>query len=291
MYDTILVPTDGSPGAEAAAGHALNLARVFGSRIHVLSVVDERTSEGIRRSSWNRDWDPAEPLEGQAREAVAALEDLVADRDVECRTAVRRGVPHETILEYAGNHGVDVVSMGTHGRTGLSRLLLGSVTERIVRSSDVPVLSSRNPPDGETYDRILVPTDGSDTAAAAVDHALGLAARFGATVHAVSVIDTSALAGAFDTGPVVDDVVAGVTEGCERAVAAVADHCGERGVPAVTAVEQGTPYRVLTDYVAAEGIDLVAMGTHGRRGVGRYLLGSVTERVVRTSDVPVLSVP
>jgi nucleotide-binding universal stress UspA family protein len=291
MYDTILVPTDGSGGAEAAAGHALNLAAAFGSRIHVLSVVDERTGEGVPRTDWKRNRDRDGPLEEHARDAVGALEETVVGAGVECRTAVQHGSPHEEILAYAGDHGVDVVAMGTHGRTGLSRLLLGSVTERIVRTSDVPVLSSRRQPDGDTYDRILVPTDGSDTASAAVDHALGLAEQFGATVHAVAVIDTSALAGAFDGGPVVDDVVADVTEGCERAVAGVADRCADRGVAAVTAVEQGTPYRVLADYVDEAGIDIVAMGTHGRRGVGRYLLGSVTERVVRTSDVPVLSVP
>jgi nucleotide-binding universal stress UspA family protein len=287
MYDTILVPTDGSTGAEAAAEHGLNLAAAFGSQIHFLSVVDARTYGGADGDSEARARES--PLYQQASEAVATLEDLATGTGITCHTAVQEGVPHEAILDYAGDHGVDLVSMGTHGRTGLSRLLLGSVAERVVRTSDWPVLSSRHPPEDDGYDRVLVPTDGSETATAAVDHALAIAAQYDAAVHAVSVIDTSALAGAFDAGPVLPEVIDSLTEGCEDAVAAVADRCADCDVDVVTAVKQGTPYRVISNYVEEADIDMVAMGTHGRQGVGRYIMGSVTERVVRTSDVPVLT--
>jgi len=181
--------------------------------------------------------------------------------------------------------------MGTHGRTGLDRLLLGSITERVVRTSDVPVLTARREPgDRSSYDRILIPTDGSESATAAIDHGIAIAERFDTTVHALSVVNVNAVAGAYDAGPAIPDLLESLEEGCEQAVETVEDECENRDVDIVTDVVQGTPYRAIRQYVDDEGIDLITMGTHGRTGLERYLIGSVTERTVRTSDVPVLSV-
>ena len=291
MYDTILVPTDGSEGAEAAARHGLNLATAFDSQIHLLSVVDERSY-----SSALADLDPTigeqrEVFEQQATEAVDRLEELVSGPSVTCHTAVEHGIPHEGIQSYVAEHDIDLVSMGTHGRTGLDRLLLGSVTERVVRTSDVPVLTTRHEPDDRSsYDRILIPTDGSESATAAIDHGIAIADRFDATVHALSVVDVNAVAGAYDAGPGIPHLLDSLEEGCEQAVAAVEDECENRDVDIVTDVVQGTPYRAIREYVDDEGIDLITMGTHGRTGLERYLIGSVTKRTVRTSDVPVLTV-
>jgi nucleotide-binding universal stress UspA family protein len=291
MYDTILVPTDGSEGAEAAARHGLNLATAFDSQIHLLSVVDERSY-----SSALADLDPTigeqrEVFEQQATEAVDHLEELVSESSVTCHTEVEDGIPHEAIQSYLAEHDIDLVSMGTHGRTGLDRLLLGSVTERVVRTSDVPVLTTRHEPDDRSsYDRILIPTDGSESATAALDHGIAIAHRFDATVHALSVVDINAVAGAYDAGPGIPHLLESLEEGCEQAVAAVEDECENRDVDIVTDVVQGTPYRAIREYADDEGIDLITMGTHGRTGLERYLIGSVTERTVRTSDVPVLTV-
>jgi nucleotide-binding universal stress UspA family protein len=179
--------------------------------------------------------------------------------------------------------------MGTHGRTGLDRFLVGSVTERVVRTSDVPVLTSRLKPDDRAgYDRILIPTDGSEAATTAIDHGIAIAERYDATIYALSVVDLSALAGSYDVG-VGPDIVEARNEDCEQAVAEVTERCEDRGLDITTEVAQGTPYRTIQDYIGDEEIDLVTMGTHGRTGLDRYLVGSVTERVVRTSDVPVLT--
>lgn len=291
MYDTILVPTDGSTGAEVAAQHGVALATAFDSQVHFLSVVDERSY-----SSTLADLDPAigdqrAAFEQQATEAVQALEETVTESSVTCHTAVEHGVPYETILSYADEHAVDLISMGTHGRTGLDRVLLGSVTERVVRTSDVPVLTSRlESDDRASYDRILIPTDGSEAATAAIDHGIAIAERYDATIHALSVVDTGSLAGAYDAGPGIPNLLKTLKEGCEQAVADVEDKCEPSDLDVVTEVAQGTPYRTIRNYIDDAGIDLIAMGTHGRTGLERYLLGSVTERVVRTSDAPVLTV-
>jgi nucleotide-binding universal stress UspA family protein len=291
VYDRILVPTDGSEGAAAAARHAARLGRAFDGEVVVLSVVDERAF-----SADLADLDPAvgerrESGRRQAREAIDAIETLLAETSVSCRTAIEEGVPHEVIVEYATDHDVDLISMGTHGRTGLDRVLIGSVAERVVRTSDVPVLTSRLAPaaDGD-YDRILLPTDGSEAATAALEHGLAIAERFDATVHALSVVDLDALAGAAEAGSAIPAVIEGFEEDCERAVEDVADRCAERDLDVVTAVVEGSPSRAIREYVKEEEIDLVAMGTHGRTGLERYLIGSVTERLVRTCDAPVLTV-
>jgi len=288
MYDTVLVPTDGSAGAETAAGHAFDLAAAFGAEVIVLSVVDEGpvgTAIDERR----------ETLERAAREAVEAVE-RAGDPGLSVRTTVERGRPHETICEYAEREGVDLVAMGTHGRTGLDRLLIGSVAERVVRTSPVPVLTARGDSDGTSdaddpsYGSVLLPVDGSEASEAAVEHALAVAERYDATVHVLSVIDAEALAGASSIGMSVPDVVEDLKTEREAVVDPVVDRCERRGVDAVTRVEQGTPHRTIDAYVDEADIDLVAMGTHGRTGLDRYLLGSVTDRVIRTSAAPVLTV-
>ncbi|MFB6104950.1 MAG: universal stress protein [Halobacteriaceae archaeon] len=291
MYDLILVPTDGSAGAEVAARHAITLAAAFDSEVRLLSVVDDR--------SVSPDPEATDPdisvvhtgFEERAQAAVDSLAELVADTGVPYETAVLTGAPAATIREYAADAGVDLISMGTHGRTGLDRLLLGSVTERVVRTSDVPVLTSRvEPEDSAGYDRVLVPTDGSEAATVAIEHGVAIAERFDATVHALTVINVAGLAGAADVGPVLPDVVEAFEDQAEAAVEAVATRCEDRGVDVVTEISQGTPYRSIRSYVTDRDIDFVAMGTHGRTGLDRYLIGSVTERTVRTSEVPVLTV-
>ena len=137
------------------------------------------------------------------------------------------------------------------------------------------------------YDAILVPTDGSPAAERAIDHAIEFATTFDATVHALYVVDV-ALYSSLEAG--VDAVIDALEREGEEAVAEIETQCSEAGVDSESAVLVGTVHRAIEEYVAEHDIDLVVMGTHGRRGVERFLLGSVTERTVRTSPVPVLTV-
>ncbi|WP_324662598.1 universal stress protein [Haloarcula sediminis] len=138
------------------------------------------------------------------------------------------------------------------------------------------------------YDRILVPTDGSDGMEPAVDHARDLAAVHGATLHGLYVVDT----GSFATLPVEttwEGVSGLLREEGEQAVSAFAEMAGD--VPVETAIREGNPSREIVDYADEFDCDTVVMGTHGRGGIDRLLLGSVAERVVRTAPVPVVTVP
>ena len=137
------------------------------------------------------------------------------------------------------------------------------------------------------YREILVPTDGSEAAQAAIAHAIDLADRYGSRLHALFVVDSAAYA-SLDAGaqPVIESLK---TEG-ERETARVEADAADAGIDAESAVEIGSPHRRIVDYAADHDIDLIFMATHGRTGLDRYLLGSVTERVVRTADCPVLTI-
>ena len=137
------------------------------------------------------------------------------------------------------------------------------------------------------YGEILVPTDGSDTSRRAIEHAVDLASKYGARVHALYVVDSSVY-GTLEAGA--EMVVEALEEEGKLAVTAVEDAAEAAGVSVVTEVATGDAHDVILEYTADNDVDLVVMGTHGRTGIDRYLLGSVTERVVRTSDVPVLTV-
>lgn len=137
------------------------------------------------------------------------------------------------------------------------------------------------------YDRILLPTDGSRTAGRALEHATDLAIQYGATLHVLYVIDAAVFASDVETGP--------ITEQFEAIGDEIVEDVGKRarnaGVESVVShVGRGSPYERILEYANERDIDLIVMETHGRTGLDRYLIGSVTEKVVRLSDVPVLTV-
>lgn len=138
MYDRILVPTDGSDWAAAAAEQAIELAAQYDATIHALYVID------VRMSPVSPDLDRDEVLalyEDSESDPLAVVREHAATDDVPVVEAVRVGVPHESIREYADEHGIDLVVMGTRGETGLEHALVGSTTERVVRTADVSVLT------------------------------------------------------------------------------------------------------------------------------------------------------
>lgn len=137
MYDDVLLPTDGSDGTRRAIGHALALATHHDATVHALAVVNDGGYRSLDSET------VAAEAERAARRAVRHVETRASREGVDVVTATSRGVPSEEILAYADEHGIDAIVMGTHGRTGLDRLLVGSVTEQVVRAAAVPVVTVR----------------------------------------------------------------------------------------------------------------------------------------------------
>ncbi len=288
MYDSILVPTDGSDHAVRAALHAEYLADAFEATVSLLNVVDVDAEAGPFSAGGVGD-DFLDRLEADGRDTIRETEraiDAAAGR-----TEVVVGRPAETILDHTDQHGVDLVVMGTQGRTGLPRYVVGSVAERVLALAETPVITTRAT-DGdqpvEGYDEILAPTDGSEAASEAVDHAVAVAEQSGGRVHAVHVVDVGAVAGGGITMP--SEVLTELDSAGEAAAERVTARVRDAGLDAVSAVREGRPAETLVNYADEHDIDLIAMGTVGRTGLSRFLLGSTTEKVVRHADPPVLAV-
>jgi len=146
------------------------------------------------------------------------------------------------------------------------------------------------------YERILIPTDGSDGVERAIGHAIAVAEIHDATVHGLYVLNSDAYAGlAMESswesvdGLLREDAEAAVTR--VREIAVERSETDEPTVPVRTAVVEGKPSREIVRYAEANDCDLVVMGTHGRGGIDRLLLGSVAEGVIRAASVPVTTVP
>jgi nucleotide-binding universal stress UspA family protein len=284
MYDNILLPFDGSEGAAAGLHHASEIAHWADATIHVLYVADT-AHDSVTVVEGHAVDVLVQEGEGIVDEAAKTLDTL----GVSYETDVVQGNPAPTIVDYAERYDQELIVMPTHGREGVSRYLLGSVSEKVVRLSSVPVLSVRMRPDERLtfpYENVLVPTDGSSAATHAAGYLVEFAAALDATVHVLSVVADATL------GPDVRST--GPGEETERAatdaIETVVSEAEASGVDAVKHLEHGSPAEAILDCIEANDIHAVGMGTAGRRGTDRILLGSVAEKTVRSAPVPVVTV-
>jgi nucleotide-binding universal stress UspA family protein len=289
MYDRLLVPVDDSDGARAALAHAIAVAGDTDATVDVMTVVE---TDRIARL-FGQD---AEAARERAKDLLADLSAGLDHGSASLATYVAEGRPERAIRDFAAENESDLLAMGRHGPHGLRERALGDVTDRVLRHADAPVLTVRGEtvPDPEevAVDAVLVPTDGSEAAAAAADDAAELARRFDATLHVVSALDLQAEGGLFDAGGLPPEFVERAEDRHREAAEQLADVLRERVDTAVeTTVERGRAHTVLAEYVDAQEIDLVVMGRQGRSRVEAGLLGSVTTRVLRTVDEPVVVVP
>jgi nucleotide-binding universal stress UspA family protein len=285
MYDRILVPVDGSAPAERAVGYGGLLAEAYDAELELLHVLaGERDADGEAGH---------ESRGERGRAVLAAAAERLGDR-VAVETHLSEGVPHRAISERVAASEADLVVMGRRGRAGLGEGLLGSVTERVVVGVDAPVLvvPGSAEPVREGFSTVLLPTDGSENAEAATDHAVDLARQFGARLHVATVVDVDSAGGLFGSGGVTDDIVDRLEASGSEAVSRMVDAVRERDpdLDPATAVVRGMPHEGIRDYVTAHDVDLVTMGSRGRSDIERQLFGSVTKRVLRVVDVPVLVV-
>ena len=296
MYTDILIPTDGSDNVEPAIQYGLELARRYDATVHALHVVDSSPIERkLELTALETDLETLPDTWYEAGDAATKqIETRAAEHGLDAVTEVRRGIPAREIRSYITDTGIDLVCMGTRGLTGLDRVLLGSVTTRLVRTVDIPVLSVKakqalsEPGMRGGFETILVPTDGSKPAREAVTHALDLARTYDATLHALYVVDRGAYASR--PGWTWDELQQVLEQNGETVLEDVQSRATADGVSVAAEITHGVPHQAIGDYCDQHGIDLVVMGTHGRSRLSRRIIGSVTERVLRNSDEPVLTI-
>jgi nucleotide-binding universal stress UspA family protein len=289
--NSILVPTDGSDGARIGARRGIDLAAAMGTDFHVLSAVDSRDIEPELDSTGQTDRERL--LEAEAERAVDSIARLARTHlSGQITTAVESGIPFQAINDYVDAHDIDLIVMGTQGRTGFERVVLGSVAEKTLRTADVPIVTVT--PDGDIveigdqrYDNVLLPTDGSEGAELAIEWGITLAEVHNATVHTVYSVDTSRFGGAEGAAEIHD----ALEQTGQEALQTVHERARDAGVSVAGSIASGPAARAILSSSEEHDIDLIAMGTHGRSGLTRYLTGSVTETVVRNAAVPVCCVP
>ena len=290
----LLVARDYSSVSDRALRHALDLAARTGATLHLLhvDVLHEMEAGDEGRS-------PASGLEAirdELKEEPRAASPEKLDA-VPIRETVERDVSAApAILSYASEEDIDLLTLGTHGRRGPKRILLGSVAEEVVRRATAPVLTVRGGEDtphlpaGEV-DRLLVPIDFSDPSRQALRHAREVAQVYEAEIELLYVIE-EALHPAFYVGGVssIYDVEPDIEDKARTHLQKFADNTPGPEVDLTVHVTKGQAASSILSFVDEHEVDLVTTSTHGRTGMDRFLLGSVAEKIVRHVGCPVLTV-
>jgi nucleotide-binding universal stress UspA family protein len=281
---TILVPTDFSPHADLALEAALELAGRAGSRIALLHAfhVPPEAMPYLTPDTLTR-------MRAAAQSALDERCSRARALGLVCETRWAEAPPAQAIAESAAKGSADLIAIGSHGHTGLRYALLGSVAARVARAAPCPVLTvKQRPASGWALRRIAVAMDFSVPARRALACAQELARVWGPAqlvlVHARYV--PPELSGVFTEGTALPDEDAATGRELEQ----LRSELQAAGLSADYADETGHPAEVVQRVAARVGADLIALGTHGRRGVSRVLLGSVAEHVLRSAPACVLTV-
>ncbi len=300
-FERILCPIDFSEPSQRALSYAVALARWYGARleaVHVASPPEPETADGVA---------VVEPdTRGFEDGLTADLRRVVGEPglpDVAQRVVITRSRTHDAIVEHARAIAADLVVMGTHGRGGFNRLLLGSVTERVLRTAPCPVLTvpaaeavpGPEDEDGRapavTFRRILCPLDFSAASVLALQHALSLARESNGAVTALHALEY------LEPEEPCEHVDVDLRRGRQH----VLEHARARLHAAVAAedttwcditevVDTGRAYKVVLEYAASWHADLICMGAQGHGGLELMLYGSNTQHVSRAATCPVLTV-
>ncbi|MCE9583831.1 MAG: universal stress protein [Planctomycetes bacterium] len=278
MLERILVPLDGSEIAEAVLGQACRLLRLKDAEVLLFEAVPVPVQPGLEYAPLLAD------LKTEAERYVGALSKQLVGEGVRARGIVRVGGEAAGVLDVAKEEKATLIAMATHGRTGMSRFVFGSVAEKVLRASDVPVLlvrsyraaavgADRTPVQEIPFRKILFPVDGSETSLAILPQIRDFAKSVGAAVIVLGVVEPQSQ---------------GKTGHGEPLVRLATKALAEAGVPVDPVVRLGDPASEILDASKRHDVDLIAMSTHGRSGVSRWVFGSVTEKVLRGATVPLL---
>jgi nucleotide-binding universal stress UspA family protein len=320
MHRTILVPLDGSSFSERALSVATALARATGGKLVLVRAASASVLPGAHSSDLQDRQIQKEDLfisadaggAGRGEAQIRAIEEAerylqgiaggLAEQGFQAKVAVPYAAAAEGILTEIAVQAADLVIMCTHGQSGLGRWIYGSVAEKVLAHSTVPVLLVRptgapvtlSPePDGF---RLLVPLDGSAFAEAALPHATALARAFGGSILLVYVVGppyvpyTEMMAAPAGAAEIADMIVDEEQEKAERYLTDAGEHLRRDGLPVQTAVCKGAPADTILQQALVVNARLIVMATHGRTGLRRLLLGSVAHEVVHRALLPVLLV-
>lgn len=302
MKKQILVPLDGSQLAEMILPHAAAYARANACTLDLLHVVSPPTA--INSSAWSmapsveiwREW---ENEVESGKHYIEVIADRVRKLGIEARTFVMEADPAICIVSFALDHPeVVLVAMSTHGRSGIKRLVLGSVAEQVLHSSPVPLLVLHPSHEKDIlnniqvpeYSSILVPLDGSEFAVQALLQAKTLAHKLDASLTLVSAVADGPLGIELNNIIDVPDEWTPEMEAQADYLKDIVQELKDEQIPVQAVLEYGPPAEGILRVVDNTNTDLIVMSTHGRSGLSRFWLGSIAMKVVRNARCPVLMV-
>lgn len=291
VKQTFVVATDFSDDAACAVGWAKEIARQHGARV---ALVHAFVADALPAPEFV----PLPPqyyeqIHGEAMQRLEAEAAKIRDAGVEVQCELVLSHPVLGVLDVARRHGATLIVAGTRGRTGWKRALLGSIAGRLVRDASCPVLTVHHHDGGQPRPlrTVVVPTDFSEDAALAAEAAARLLCVPGdghriVLLHAYRVpVEAMHL-----PAKVLMDAIHKTSAGAQASLEELAASLRRPGLAVEAVAREGYPPDVVLEYASSLGADLIAMGTHGRSGIGRAVLGSTAERVVATAPCPVLTV-
>ena len=289
MYDRLLAPLDGSDMSEGVLPHVGQLAKDFGATVTLLYAAPVDQASGGNPSLTRS---PSGVQSSVAEYLASAAQPLEAS-GVDVRTRVVHGNPASEIARIASDERFDLIAMATHGRSSVGRWVFGSTTDKVVQASAVPLLVRRPRKDDGAAPmplrQLVVPLDGSGLAEAVLPHVEELAVRMGLPIKLVRVVPAIAMAlsGAdpYSYDPKLFDYV---KDSADEHISMKRDELDGKGLDVTCGTAHGYPPNQIIDMAERAEGSLIVMSTHGRSGVGRWVLGSVADRVVRASHRPVL---
>lgn len=282
--ERILFPTDGSECAERARRHAMHLADHFDASLHVIQV-EERDVELVDVVEITES-DLLADLHGGMKASLVLDEPRIQEHTV-AYPSVTGG-----ILTYAVEHDADLVVIGTHGRRGVRRFVLGSVAEEVVRKAECPVVTVGRgavSPQNLEGGTMLVPVDFSESRSRVLAHAREIAPVYGMDVQVLHVVEMEGVPEAYGVYESVPEA-GKLAERAQEVLDDEVESLREAGIDVTVEARSGHPAdEVLT---AAEdiGATFITIATHGRTGLDRMLMGSVAEKVIRQAPCPVCTV-
>jgi len=289
----ILWATDGSKVSEEALKYSVFIAENFGSDVNGLHVIPK--PEKVLFKSEFRDW--TVKVEENLKSELSALAKKLEAKGISFKGIVLQGIPSFEILEYARREDADLIVLGKSGHGLLDRLLVGSTTLKVLRESGVPVLTVKKR-DGEgdiKIDNILVPLEISDKTNSALIYAIELARKIKAKIDVLYVFRLDVYTYEVPASTLVlDDLIKFSSKELARRVDEViqkqSESSDDKGLEISTRVIQAiNPAIAISDYASSNDIDLIVINTHGRKGISRLILGSVTEKVIQESSCAVLA--
>jgi nucleotide-binding universal stress UspA family protein len=273
-YRKILVAYDGSASSKNALKQAFKLAKW----IKVVAVIPNYMGDLDLTAISNI----KEVILGPGQKLLAEAKEIAENHKAPILTNLEQGEPYEQIVQVAADENCDLIVMGRRGLSKLERELMGGVTARVIghTSKDVLVV-----PENAivNWGKILLATDGSRNNSAAVDRALELASQHAAELTVVSAVYVNEEFSA--QAPEMVNELIGKARSLVDEIKARAEGSG---IKLRTVVKEGDPHTVITELAREINADLIVMGSHGRKGLTRLLMGSVTERVIGFADRPVL---